>query len=268
MSQNSENPGRKRISVVTAVLNGEKYIRETINSVLQQEGDFEIEYIIRDGASTDKTLEIIREFGDRIIVVSEKDASPQEAINKGLDMATGDILCWLNADDRFEENALSVVLDEFNKHPEKQWLYGRCRIIDQDGAVIRKFVTLYKNILGYFFNRNVLLCENFINQPSTFWTRQLWEQGQPLSSKYKAAWDYHLWLKMSAISNPIVVRKYLANFRRHPGSISETQFVKQFKEELEIGKLYGSHWHNFIHNLNRRKTVWIYSLMNKTRAKN
>ena len=79
-----------KISVITPVLNGEKFIRQTVESVIHQQGDFELEYIVCDGESTDRTLDILAEYNDKITVISKKDNSPQEAINKGMKVASGE----------------------------------------------------------------------------------------------------------------------------------------------------------------------------------
>jgi hypothetical protein len=175
--------------------------------------------------------------------------------------ATGDIGCWLNADDIFEPGALQKVVNAFQKNPGKQWLYGRCSIIDENSKEIRKPITWYKNFLGFFYSRNVLLCENYINQPATFWKMDLWKNCTNLDSKYKAAWDYELWLNMAAKSPAIHVRQYLAKFRRHHESISEQVFVKQFSEELGIAKKYGNKIHWLIHKINQVKIIFIYKLL-------
>jgi len=253
-----------KISVITAVKNGENFIKETVDSVLSQQGDFEVEYIIRDGCSTDNTLDILKNYGDKIIVISQKDGSPQEAINAGMNMATGDIGCWLNADDYLLPGALQKVVNVFREKSRYLWMYGRCRIIDKDNNEIRKPITWYKNIIGYFYSRNILLCENFINQPATFWRMDLWRNiGGNLDSKYKAAWDYELWLKMSAHSPAFHTRDYLACFRRFEGTISEDNFERQFKEELDISKECGTLIHYFIHKLSIKLRTKIYKLLSK-----
>ena len=256
-----------KISVITAVKNGEDFIRETVDSVLSQQGDFELEYIIRDGESTDKTLEILKEYENdsRITVISKKDGSPQEAINAGMAMATGEIGCWLNADDVFEPGTLQTVTDAFSKHSKLRWLYGRCRIIDEDGTEIRKPITLYKDLLGYVYSWNVLLCENFINQPATFWKMDLWRELDSLDPRHKAAWDYELWLKMAQKSRPLHIRKLFTSFRRHTSSISENHFERQFAEELAIARIYGSTIHHLIHQFNIWKIVFIYKTISRKR---
>ena len=252
-----------RISVVTPVKNGEKFIRQTVESVLSQKGDFELEYIVRDGCSTDKTLKILRGYGNKIIVVSKKDGSPQEAINAGMAMATGDIGCWLNADDIFLPGTLQKIVETFKKHPKQSWLYGKCNIIDENNNEIRKPITIYKSCIGYFFSKNILYCENFINQPATFWKMDLWGQICPLSTKYKAAWDYELWLKMAQLSPAYHLRNYLASFRRCEGTISETHFEKQFNEELEISRKYGNIINYLIHIVLIKIRLLLYRFMSK-----
>lgn len=254
-----------KISVITPVLNGERYIRQTVESVLSQKGDFELEYIIRDGLSTDRTLEILAEYKNKIHLFSQKDSSPQEAINMGMDAATGDIGCWLNADDIFEPGALQNVVDAFLANPDRKWAYGRCSIIDENGKEVRRAITWYKNILGFFYSRNVLLCENYINQPATFWKMSIWRSCKKLNTKYRAAWDYELWLRMSSMSPAIHVRKYLAKFRRHDGSISQQHFITQFDEELQIANDYGNIFHKIVHKINQMKVIYIYNLINLLR---
>ncbi|MDD3117691.1 MAG: glycosyltransferase family 2 protein [Victivallales bacterium] len=250
-----------KISVITPVYNGERFIRDTIASVLSQQGDFELEYIICDGESTDGTLAILAEYRDRCTIVSRQDGSPQVAINNGMAMATGDLACWLNADDQFEPGTLQAVADAFRRRPQAQWLYGRCRIVDENNREIRRPITWYKNLIGFCYSRNVLLCENYINQPATFWRLAFWRRTSDLDPQFKAAWDYELWMKMSQMAPAVALHRYLARFRRHSGSISENHFVRQFDEELAIARKYGSWLHYVIHCFNARKIVLAYKLM-------
>jgi glycosyltransferase involved in cell wall biosynthesis len=204
---------------------------------------------------------MLDEYKDYCTIYSQKDGSPQEAINFGMSQASGDIACWLNADDVFEPDTLQCVAAAFRAKPDLQWLYGRCRIIDENGNEIRRLVTFYKNIIGYFYSYNMLLCENYINQPATFWKLDLWRKVQALSIRHKAAWDYELWLNMAKISRPVHLRKQVAKFRRHDTSISNNHFEQQFQEELNIARKYGNFIHYLIHKLNMYKIVTAYKLM-------
>lgn len=250
-----------RISIITAVLNGDRYIRETVESILCQKGDFKLEYIVCDGQSTDATLDILKGYSDRCTVISRQDGSPQEAINHGMGLATGDILAWLNADDLYVPGTLQKVAEAFQANPDKLWGYGKCSIIDGEGKEIRRPVTLYKSLLGRRYSHNLLLCENYINQPATFWRRRIWDAVGGLDTVHKAAFDYLLWLKMAQRSRAIAIPHYLAKFRRHETSISENQFRKQFSEELMISRAYGNRLHYAIHWLNMKKIICIYNLL-------
>ncbi|HEY4500327.1 MAG TPA: glycosyltransferase, partial [Candidatus Paceibacterota bacterium] len=99
-----------KFSIVTPVYNGQAHIRETIESVLSQEGDFEIEYFIMDGGSTDATVEIVLEYASRdkrVSVFSEKDSGMYDAVNKGFFKATGDVYAYINSDDVYEPGAFA-----------------------------------------------------------------------------------------------------------------------------------------------------------------
>lgn len=249
-----------KISIVTAVLNGERFIRQTVESVLGQEGPFELEYIVRDGKSTDATLDILAEFSQdsRLTVVSRRDGSPQEAINAGMRQGTGEIGAWLNADDYYQPGALAKVVGAFAANPGRQWLYGDCAIVDDQGREVRKAITLYKKLVGFVYSRHLLLCENFINQPATFWRMELWRASKSLDPRFKAAWDYELWLAMAAHGRPIRLHERLASFRRHQDSISENHFERQFREELEIACRHGGLPHRLIHRLSIAMRTAVY----------
>lgn len=257
------------VTVVTPVLNGARFIRRTIESVLAQEGDFTLEYIICDGGSTDATIKIVKEYGARCRLIQRSDGGPADAINYAMGRAQGLIGGWLGADDLLSPGALNRVVEAFAAHPERDWLYGRCRIIDGRGQEIRRWITNYKNLLGLRFSRHLLWTENFINQPAAFWRMALWQRCGGLDARYKAAFDYDLWLRFAACSLPLVLPIYLASFRRHPGSISERGYEHQFAEELAISKREAPPLCYQLHRFNCYKIVTIYRFMeNVARLKN
>lgn len=249
-----------KISIITPVYNGEKFLRRAMDSIHSQKGNFELEHIVCDGQSTDGTLEILKEY-PAARVISRKDGGPFNAINYGMNLASGEIGAWLNADDLYQPGALAAAANYFERHPACRWMYGNCPIIDQDGREIRRPITLYKELIGHFYSRNMLLCENYINQPATFWRMDFWRELGGLNSIYKAAWDYELWLKMADRAPAGRLRRDLAAFCRHDGSISENFFEKQFTEELAIAGEHGNALHCLIHRFNRWKIVTAYKLL-------
>ena len=143
-----------KISIITPVYNGEKFLRRTMDSIHNQKGDFELEHIVCDGQSTDGTLDILREYPEAR-VISRKDGGPFNAINYGMDLASGEIGAWLNADDVYLPGTLAKVAEHFKKYEKCQWLYGNCPIIDANDQEIRKPITCYKELIGFFYSRNI-----------------------------------------------------------------------------------------------------------------
>jgi len=132
-----------KISVITICHNSENFIANTIYSVLAQSYP-DIEYIVVDGHSQDKTVEIIRSFGTRIHKwISEPDTGLYDALNKGIEMATGDIIGFLHSDDLFaNERVIEKVAAAFEKH-ETDSIYGDIQYVDQEN--IQKILTNRKS---------------------------------------------------------------------------------------------------------------------------
>jgi glycosyltransferase involved in cell wall biosynthesis len=125
------------ISVVTPVYNGERFIESCINAVINQQCS-DIEHIIVDGESSDRTLAIIQQYAAQyphIRWISEQDQGQSDAMNKGIKMARGDILAILNADDYYEPNVLNRVIARFKYLPEPSLLVGNCNVWDDDGQL-------------------------------------------------------------------------------------------------------------------------------------
>ena len=117
-----------KISVVTPSFNQCGFLSRTAESILSQRGDFELEWIVIDGGSTDGSVELLRGIADpRLRVISEPDRGQSHALNKGLVLAAGDVIAWLNADDLYPPGALAAVAEAFTAHPDAGWLVGRLR---------------------------------------------------------------------------------------------------------------------------------------------
>lgn len=241
-----------KVSIITPSFNQADFLERTIQSVISQQGNFELEYIIVDGLSTDVSVDIIKRFAakdKRISWISEADTGQSNAINKGLHKATGDIVAFLNSDDVYLPGALQQVVEVFNQRPDKQWLYGRCRIINQHDAEVRKWITHYKNMLLRRFHFNWLLIVNFISQPATFWRRSVLTTVGYLDEADYLAMDYEYWCRMAQQYQPIVINHYLADFRVHPDNKTKKFFVDRLRVERIIAARYtnnpfinGLHW--------------------------
>ena len=123
------------VSIVTPVRNGERFVAQTVESVLAQEYPH-LEYIVVDGGSTDRTLEILAQFSDRITIVRGPDAGQADALNRGFALARGEIFGWLNADDLYVPGAIDAVVKAFGDRSEIGVVYGEADHIDDEGGVI------------------------------------------------------------------------------------------------------------------------------------
>ena len=127
------------ISIITPVYNGDRFIEKCINAVINQ-NCHDVEHIIIDGGSTDRTVDIIKEYADRsshIRWISEKDRGQSDAMNKGIQMAKGEIICFLNVDDFYEPNVLNQVVELFIKLPDPSFVVGNCNVLNDDDVCYR-----------------------------------------------------------------------------------------------------------------------------------
>jgi glycosyltransferase involved in cell wall biosynthesis len=198
------------VSIVTPSFNQVRYLEATIKSVLGQDYP-RIEYIIVDGGSTDGSVDVIKKYESRLAWwVSEQDKGQTDAINKGFNRATGEILAWINSDDTYNPGAISQAVKYLGEHPEVAMVYSNCNYIDEDGEVIGQFPaaqTDYRRLRQGYVH---------IPQQTMFFCANYWKELGPLDPSFYFAMDYDLWTRI-ATHAPL---KYLAgqtwsNFRLH-----------------------------------------------------
>jgi glycosyltransferase involved in cell wall biosynthesis len=225
---------RPSISVVTPCMNAAATISETLASVATQ--DYApLEHIVVDGGSTDGTLDLLRANGS-VRWTSEPDEGLSDAVNKGVAMARGDVIGWINADDVYRAGALGRVADAFAAQSQALWAFGRCAIIGSASEEIRPAVTAYKNFFLRHWSLPLHLTHNFVSQPSTFFRRDAFEAVGGLDKRYRYSMDYDLWLRFGEGSAPIVIDEELAAFRMQEGTLSMTGFEEQFAEHLACAR--------------------------------
>jgi len=250
-----------RISIITPSLNQGHFIAQTIESVLGQNYPH-LEYIVIDGGSTDNTLEVLQQYSSRISWISEADSGQSHAINKGLRMASGEVLAYLNSDDIYHPGTLAAVGEFFASHPEAGWLTGKCRIIDQYGTEIRRGITLYKNLWLQFNCYQILSVIDYISQPGTFWRKDVIKEIGRFDERLMYAMDYDYSLRVGMKYKLWVLNKYLASFRIHPSSKSRSSTIAQFEEDLQVAKRYiPSNRLINLHGLHNALILRIYSLL-------
>jgi len=253
---------RLRISVVTPSYNQARFLRRTIESVLAQEGEFELEYLVVDGGSSDGTLDILREYGARLRWTSEPDRGQVDAINKGLARCTGEIVGWLNSDDVLLPGALRRAAEVFVTRQDVEWIHGRCRIIDDKDRVIRRWVEWYKHYRARRRKFESLLVENYVNQMTVFWRRSLLEGVGYLDPQFPLAFDYDMWLRFARRSTPVYIEQPQACFRWYETSKSGANFEAQFAQNAQVAAKYMTDRGG----LRRRKRIANYLVVRTYRA--
>jgi glycosyltransferase involved in cell wall biosynthesis len=230
-------PDLPTLTIITPCLNAAATLPATIASIRAQ-GVAGLEHIVVDGGSTDGTVDLLRE-STGIRWISESDRGLSHALNKGIAMATGDVIGELNADDVYEPGALAAVAAALRDRPDAMWLTGFCRIIDGDGAEIREPVTAYKNWLLRHYSLDLYLTHNFISAPATFFRREVLDECGGFDERYRISVDYDLQLRIARRYEPIVLERYLSNFRMAEGSLSMSGFRTQFREHAEQARRHG-----------------------------
>ncbi|MFO1523172.1 MAG: glycosyltransferase family 2 protein [Kiritimatiellia bacterium] len=258
-----------KFSIITPSFNSLRFFPETLRSIRAQRRDVELEHIVIDGGSTDGTVEWLREQKDIDRLVVEPDRGPADALNKGLALATGDVLAWLNADDVYHDGALARARAALEARPHRALAFGRCRIVDEEGGEIRKPITRFKELFFPVSCRFAIQCINYVSQPAVFFRREAFHQAGPLRIDLKAAFDYdltlRLWRRGGAVRIP---GPAVSDFRWHPGSISGQTFENQFKEELEAAFTDAGRWspQAILHRCVRHGIVGCYRLLNARSA--
>jgi glycosyltransferase involved in cell wall biosynthesis len=231
-------PDLPSITIITPSFNAAGTIAETLESVRVQAYPG-VEHIVVDGGSTDGTVEILETAPD-IRYVSESDRGLAHALNKGIAMASGEVVGELNADDLYEPGTLRAVGEAFRDNPGISWLTGYCRIIDGDGVEIRRAVTAYKNALLRRYSAGLYFTHNFISAPATFFRRRALEAAGGFDERYRISVDYDLQLRIARRHDPMILRRYLASFRMAEGSLSMSGFETQFREHAEQARRHGA----------------------------
>lgn len=231
-----------KFSIITPVLNMERFIASTIESVLSQEGDFSIEYIIVDD-STDETPAIVSAYAKKIAdgVYPIKCASitmhhmkrttghsMYSAINDGFAIATGDVYAWINADDMYRPGAFAIIARSLATFPDIQWIKGITGTIDENGKELKPGVcTTYIQqwIVEGMYGQEAY----FIEQDSVFWRKELWKKSGEIPKALTHAGDYWLWREFARRAPLVSLNAPISYFRKRAGQMSKD--VAGYKKE-------------------------------------
>jgi glycosyltransferase involved in cell wall biosynthesis len=256
------------VSIIMPCYQQVQFIEEAVRSVLDQEG-VDLELLVMDPGSTDGSRELLltlkEYYGERLQLHFAPDDGQADAINRGMTMARGSVLGWLNSDDRLRSGALRHVLTWLD-HAEPRWIYGRCGIIDGSGRPISSYIVWYKNLRGRRFSLGKLLTEDFIPQMATFWNSAMWDTAGGLDKMRHLAMDYDLFLKFARVAQPAVIPEYLADFRVHSDAKSSLRVAEHLAEAFATVQKHavGLGWRGrlslVLHRVYAARTWLIYRL--------
>ncbi len=222
-----------KISIITPCFNSSKFISQTIESVVSQKGDFELEYFIIDGGSTDGTVEIVKKYSEKhpIILISEPDSGMYDALAKGLKLVSGDVVGYINSDDFYFPGALSVISDIFEDIRIK-WTTGLKVRINEKGQIF------YVNLVSRYNKRMILQGFHgpflkYIQQECTFFRKEmLCNIDLSELKRFKYAGDFYIWKKFAENEELTVVEALIGGFRFRGGQLSgnKKEYYKEFNE--------------------------------------
>jgi glycosyltransferase involved in cell wall biosynthesis len=220
-----------KMSILVPSYNQAAFIRDSLDSILQQtcEG---VEVLVIDGGSNDGTKEILASYGSSIRWISEKDGGQADALNKGLHLASGDVIGWLNSDDMYEANIFGDVLSEF-RDPAVQWVIGNITtLFDVTGDRTRASSPR----ISY---DELLKTPDIVRQQGAFFRRTFLMSAGAWNKNLQMVMDLDLWLRLSRVSLPKMVDKWWAVFRVQAGQ--KTSGMNLMKQAAEIADVYREH---------------------------
>jgi glycosyltransferase involved in cell wall biosynthesis len=242
-----------RITIVTPSYNQGEFLEETIRSVLLQ-GYPNLEYIVVDGGSSDRSVEIIRKYEKHLAWwVSEKDRGQSHALNKGFARATGEIYAYLNSDDLYEPGALRACAEAFRGG--QQWIAGRVGFFQEGLGSWPVPMQMESSFAVWFWT-----CP--ISQPGCFWAAELHRRAGPFREDLHYFFDYELWLRFRFIAQvrPLMLAQPLAIYRLHAQSKSVADNPAFARE----GKPIREHYQQYLTHAQR---LWLWLVRRHRKAR-
>jgi glycosyltransferase involved in cell wall biosynthesis len=218
-----------KLSVITPSLQQARYLGECLASIraaAAQAAPHEVEHIVIDGGSDDGTVDLLRPHAD-IRWVSEKDTGQSNAINKGLALATGEILAYLCADDLYEPSAVRKIMEAFAEHPEADMVYGDYFFLEGDSARKRR-----KSAASFRPDR--LHRRNPLGQPAVWWRRRVYEKFGGFDESLHFCMDHEYWLRLGTNVRWHYLPEPLAVSRLHADAKTSRQLPAMWRETARM----------------------------------
>lgn len=217
-------------TIITPVYNGEKYLRETIESVLSSSNMHHCEYIVVDDGSTDKTAEILKSYENQLRVVTQRNSGESAAVNRGIELSLGEFLLVVSADDPLISSEIfDDVAKDFQENKKLVAIYPDWQVIDPNNKIleIKKLSDFsYEDFLG---------ANKVLPGPGTIFRRDAAVEVSGRNAKWKFVGDYDFWLRLSDLGEIKHRPRTLAQWRTHGGSTSiSLRGVAMARERIEV----------------------------------
>lgn len=217
-----------KISVITPSFNQGQFLERTIKSVVDQDYD-QLEFIIMDGGSKDNSLDVIEKYARSIFHYESKpDGGQTNAVNKGIEVATGEIIGWLNSDDVYYPDTLSAVAEVFQSHPGVNVIYGNADHVDEKDEIIEAYKTEPWN-----YEKLKNIC--YICQPAVFFRKTVIGEHGPLDESLDFCMDYEFWLRLGQFEEFYFLQQKLAGSRLYT---SNKTLGSRLKVHVEIVRMF------------------------------
>ena len=220
------------VSIITPVYNGERYLEDSIRSVLAQDYPA-VEHIVVDGGSRDATLDILKRYEDRIAWRSERDGGMYEAVNKGLRLARGEFALYLNSDDLLLPRGISTLVAALEADPQAALAYGDYFQIDAKGreiGLVQSRQVSFRDMLNWslsIFTGTMLFRRSLLREVGFF------------DDRLRFAADYEFCLRLASRGRRfIAVAEPVALYRIHDGQLTRTGW-SLWREALAVNRRYG-----------------------------
>lgn len=228
-----------KVSIVIPVYNAEKYLKECVESALNQTYK-NVEVIAVNDGSTDNSLKILNEFSDKILIISKTNGGTASALNTGIRHMKGEWFKWLSADDSLYPTAIEELISEAKKleNKKKYILYSSYDIVDSESKVIKQFIEPNYNELSSF-DLNTLLLDHYIGNGTTSLIHKTTLDEYGLFDETIGGFeDYDLWLRFCLLHNCRIhlIPKILAKYRVHQTQLTKVLHDDSIKKEEKIRK--------------------------------
>lgn len=247
------NGTKMKVSIITPTFNSSNTIIDTLKSINNQTYD-KIEHIIIDGNSTDETLNLCKKYASKSIIISEKDSGIYDAMNKGLNIATGEIVGILNSDDFYVNNELiEIIVESFRSDSDVKIIYGNLIYVSTKDTSISIREWISKPYYDRYFEDS-----NIPPHPTLFLRKEVYQLVGNFNLEYKLAADYEFMFRLFKLNNlkSLYINKFFVRMR--VGGATSKNLNNILKQNFEIIRC----WNHFGYNL--PASFFFKKILNRT----